>query len=166
MKWKTAQISGCGSLKDDRVQDHVDPAVHFHPAVGGVAVNRIVEAPVFNGNLVLRDGLLLQQLLNRHTSHFGKPLVVFPATNGIGVADQVNVVSVQKVGDGVEPVDKVGGLIIVDVITASSKANAFSDLVRLCPHNGGAEKQYTKDDEPLHRQKLTKKCDGIRMNLS
>ena len=123
------------ALKNYRIQNNIHPPVEFHSVVGVVAINGVVQSPIFDGDLILGYGFAYQQILHGGAAHFGKPLVVFPAADRIGVTDEVNVVLVEKVRNRVKPVEKLTGLVFADIITSPAEINTLPDLIILLLRN-------------------------------
>ncbi len=115
-------------LKHDRVQNHINPPVHDHPAKRLVAVDGIIKAPVFSVNDAFGYVFLNQQFVDSFAAHFGKPFVVTPATNRVGVTDQLNFKFLQDVGNGIEPLVEIHDLVFIDIIASAFKVNALPDF--------------------------------------
>src|SRR5690606_30518173 len=104
------------TLKNDRIQDHIYASVARPAFPGIVAIDCVLEPPVLHRYLVFRDHPVEKDVLYCTTSHFGEPFIVSAPADRVGVADEVDVVFLQKVGYGIQPMVEPHDLIVRDII--------------------------------------------------
>src|SRR5688572_4189958 len=83
------------SLKYYRIKYHIHPSIQLHPIVSIISVNRVLQSPIFYGDLVFRDRFSYQKFLHSSAAHLRKPFIVFLATDRVGVTDQMDIVFFQ-----------------------------------------------------------------------
>jgi hypothetical protein len=59
-EWMTFRIQWSIKINSEynRIENHIHPPVHLHTLIGVIAVNRVFETPVFDGDHVFGNGFL------------------------------------------------------------------------------------------------------------
>lgn len=114
------------TLKCNRPEDNVDPSVEefafpFFVVEVGIFLAEGFDGDVFEGDV--HDDELLQGGL---AAHFGEPFVVELSADIVGVAVDADLVKL-NIGDGVEQLQQLLGLLFVHIVAATPKEDALLD---------------------------------------
>ena len=82
-------------------------------------------------NHFFRYVLLDEQFEYGFASHAGKHLIVALAAYRIGVAYQLDFVFIQQIGNGIQPVCEIAGLVLINMIAATVEIDALAYFVPL-----------------------------------